>query len=89
MQNIGLFIALAVGLVAVCIVFSGLIWAAVQDGRDERAFQAGHPELEEALRTHQPVRMPRTRVQLPSRSTPIRNARPSISVTPVRSPVAS
>ena len=35
------FISLSiVSLVAVCASFTGLVWAAIHDGRDERAFRA-------------------------------------------------
>lgn len=40
MEPEGLTFLAAISCAAIVIAFSGLLWAAVQDGRDERAFRA-------------------------------------------------
>ena len=86
---LGIILLSAVGVIVVAAVFTGLAWAAVQDGRDDRAFRGVHPELDEAIATRKPVAMPRRR-QVSRRFTPMRNSRPSmVAVTAPSSPAAS
>ena len=51
---LGIILLSAVGVIVVAAVFTGLAWAAVQDGRDDRAFRGVHPELD-AVFTLRPI----------------------------------
>ncbi len=87
---LGIILLSAVGVIVVAVVFTGLTWAAVQDGRDDRSFRGVHPELDEVIATRRPVPMPRQRRQVSRRFTPMRNSRPSmVAVTAPSSPAPS
>ncbi len=45
MDDLGPALLIAVSMIAVLSAFAALFWAAVADGRDERAFRARHPRL--------------------------------------------